>query len=138
MKRILVLCTGNSARSQLAQGYLQYFAGSAAEVYSAGVDPKGVNPVASETMEEDGIDIAHHTSDHVDQYLSMSFGYVITVCDHARELCPHFPNAGQMIHQSFTDPGHVPGEDLAVSFRNVRHEIKVFAQKFVKTYLGDI
>lgn len=137
MKKILVLCTGNSARSQLAQGYLQYFAGLRAEVYSAGVDPKGVNPVAVQTMAEDGIHIAHHTSDHVDQYADMAFDYVITVCDHAREQCPHFPNAGQMIYQSFTDPGHVAGEDLVTSFRNVRDEIKSFAKAFVATYLAD-
>lgn len=136
MKRILVLCTGNSARSQLAQGYLQHFAGNRAEVYSAGVDPKGVNPVAIQVMAEDGIDISHHTSNHADEYTGIAFDYVITVCDNAREQCPYFPSAGELIHHSFSDPGHAgtperPGEDLVTSFRRVRDEIKEYSRKFV-------
>lgn len=131
MKKILVLCTGNSARSQLAQGYLQYFAGNQAEVYSAGVDPKGVNPIAVQVMAEDGIDISHHTSNHVDEYTGINFDYVITVCDNAREQCPFFPSTAERIHRSFSDPGHTPGEDLITSFRRVRDEIKVFSQQFI-------
>ena len=95
-------------RQQLAQGYLQHFAGTAAAVYSAGVDPKGVNPLAVQVMAEDGIDISHHTSNHVDEYADIAFDYVITVCDNAREQCPVFPSTAQKIHQSFTDPGHQP------------------------------
>lgn len=135
MKKILVLCTGNSARSQLAQGYLQYFAGHRAEVYSAGVNPKGVNPVAIQVMAEDGIDISHHTSNHADEYTGIPFDYVITVCDNAREQCPYFPSAGQMIHQSFSDPGHTPGEDLETSFRRVRDEIKEYSREFINQKL---
>lgn len=129
MKKILVLCTGNSARSQLAQGYLQYFAGDRAVVYSAGVDPKGVNPAAVQVMAEDGIDISHHTSNHADEYIGISFDYVITVCDNAREQCPLFPDAVELIHHSFSDPGQ-PGENLIASFRRVRDEIKVYSREF--------
>lgn len=136
MKKILVLCTGNSARSQLAQGYLQHFAADRAQVYSAGVDPKGVNPVAIQVMAEDGIDISHHTSNHADEYTGMAFDFVLTVCDHAREQCPYFPSPGQMIHQSFSDPGHTEGEDLVTSFRRVRDEIKVYSQAFVEKNLA--
>lgn len=134
MKKILVLCTGNSARSQLAQAYLQHFAGQAAEVYSAGVDPKGVNPVAIQVMAEDGIDISHHTSNHVDEYTGMAFDYVITVCDNAREQCPYFPS-GKMVHHSFSDPGHVPGEDVITTFRRIRTEIKEFSREFINQNL---
>lgn len=137
MKRILVLCTGNSARSQLAQGYLQHFAGDCAEVYSAGVDPKGVNPVAIQVMAEDGLDISHHTSNHADEYTGIAFDYVITVCDNAREQCPYFPSAGELIHHSFSDPGHAapadgPGEDLVTSFRRVRDEIREYSREFIR------
>jgi arsenate reductase len=140
MKRILVLCTGNSARSQLAQGYLQHFAGNRAEVYSAGVDPKGVNPVAIQVMAEDGIDISHHTSNHADEYTAIDFDYVITVCDNAREQCPHFPSAGELIHHSFSDPGHNvpadrPGDDLETFFRRVRDEISAYCREFIQQKL---
>ncbi|GAB3910028.1 arsenate reductase ArsC [Larkinella knui] len=135
MKRILVLCTGNSARSQLAQGYLQQFAGNRAQVYSAGVDPKGVNPLAVQVMAEDGIDISHQTSNHVDEYTGISFEYVITVCDNAREQCPVFPSGARRFHQSFTDPGHEPGMDALTSFRQVRDQIKTFSRQFIDLHL---
>jgi len=142
MKKILVLCTGNSARSQLAQGYLQYFAdmsdhGARAEVLSAGVNPKGVNPLAVQVMAEDGIDISHHTSNHADEYVHIAFDYVITVCDNAREQCPFFPTVGERIHQSFPDPGHTPGEDPLTSFRRVRDLIKTYSQEFIASRLGE-
>ncbi len=89
--KILVLCTGNSCRSQIAEGYLRHFAGDKAEIYSAGVETHGVNPRAIETMKEDGIDISSHTSNNVDDYRDINFDYVITVCDNARERCPYFP-----------------------------------------------
>lgn len=137
MKKILVLCTGNSARSQLAQGYLQYFAGDRAEILSAGVNPKGVNPLAIQVMAEDGIDISHHTSNHADEYVHIPFDYVITVCDNAREQCPFFPTVGERIHQSFPDPGHTPGEDALTSFRRVRDLIKTHSQEFIASRLGE-
>ncbi len=137
MKKILVLCTGNSARSQLAQGYLQQFAGYRAEVLSAGVNPKGVNPLAVQVMAEDGIDISHHTSNHADEYVHIPFDYVITVCDNAREQCPFFPTVGERIHQSFPDPGHTSGEDALTSFRRVRDLIKNYSQEFIESRLGE-
>jgi len=142
MKKILVLCTGNSARSQMAEGYLQHFAGDRAQVYSAGVAPHGVNPLAIQVMAEDGIDISHHTSNHADEYVQIPFDYVITVCDNAREQCPYFPTAGEMIHHSFPDPGHTasadrPGEDKLTSFRRVRDLIKTYSQEFIDSRLGE-
>lgn len=137
MKQILVLCTGNSARSQMAEGYLQTFAGERAKVYSAGVAPHGVNPLAIQVMAEDGIDISHHTSNHVDEYIDMPFDYVITVCDNAREQCPFFPSSATKIHHSFPDPGHQPGVDALTSFRQVRDQINVFAQEFIESNLPE-
>ena len=95
MKKILVLCTGNSCRSQLAEGYLKYYAKHKAEVYSAGIEKHGVNLRAIATMKEDGIDISSHTSNHIDEYKDILFDFVITVCDHARERCPYFPSNAQ-------------------------------------------
>ncbi|WP_460951241.1 arsenate reductase ArsC [Spirosoma daeguense] len=135
MKRILVLCTGNSARSQIAEGYLQSFARDRAKVYSAGVAPHGVNPLAIQVMTEDGIDISHHTSNHVDEYTTVPFDYVITVCDNAREQCPYFPSSGEKIHHSFPDPSHQPGIDALTSFRQLRDQIKVFSQEFIASKL---
>ncbi len=120
----------------MAQGYLQHFAGDRAEVYSAGVNPKGVDPVAIQVMTEEGIDISHHTSNHADEYTGTAFDYIITVCDNARERCPYFPSAGQLIHQNFSDPGHTPGEDLISSFRRIRDEIKEFSREFINQKLS--
>ncbi len=131
MKTILVLCTGNSARSQMAHGYLQYFAGNRATVYSAGVAPHGVNPLAVQVMAEDGVDISHHTSNHVDEYVTLPIDYVITVCDNAREQCPYFPSSAQQIHHGFTDPSHAPGEDRLAQFRVVRDQIKAYTEPFI-------
>ena len=131
MKQILVLCTGNSARSQMAHGYLQQFADDRAEVFSAGVAPHGVNPLAVQVMAEDGIDISHHTSNHADEYTHLPLDYVITVCDNAREQCPYFPSSARKIHHSFTDSSHAPGEDRLAQFRIVRDEIKAFSQEFI-------
>src|ERR1700733_12381237 len=101
MKNILVLCTGNSCRSQMAEGYLQKFAGDKAIVYSAGIETHGVNPRAIEIMKEDGIDISHHTSNHIDEYPNIDFDFVITVCDHAKEQCPYFPSSAKQFHHNF-------------------------------------
>ena len=140
MKRILVLCTGNSARSQIAQAYLQHFADTSnradkTEVYSAGVEPKGVNPIAIQVMAEDGIDITHHTSNHADEYVHIPFDYVITVCDNAREQCPIFPSASERIHHSFPEPSHMEGKDKLTAFREVRDLIKAYSQDFIATRL---
>lgn len=129
-KNVLVLCTGNSCRSQIAEGYLRHFHGEKANIYSAGVETHGVNPRAIATMKEDGIDISAHTSNHVDEYLSISFDLILTVCDHASERCPIFPGAAKRIHQNFTDPAKATGseEEIMAAFRKVREEIKSYCQ----------
>ena len=129
-KNVLVLCTGNSCRSQIAEGYLRHFHGEKAEVYSAGVETHGVNPRAIATMKKDGIDISAHTSNHVDEYLSISFDLILTVCDHASERCPIFPGAAKRIHHNFTDPAKVIGteEEIMAEFRRVREQIKEFCR----------
>ncbi|HEY0262162.1 MAG TPA: arsenate reductase ArsC [Chitinophagales bacterium] len=137
MKKILVLCTGNSCRSQMTQGYLQHFAGNKAKVYSAGVETHGVNPKAIEVMKEDGIDISNHTSNNIDEYRDIDFDFVITVCDNAKERCPFFPTTAKKFHQNFPDPSKATGteEEINTLFRNVREQIKIYSEKFVKENL---
>ena len=137
MKKVLVLCTGNSCRSQIAQGYLQHFAGDSAEVYSAGVETHGVNPKAIQVMAEDGIDISHHTSNHIDEYQEVSFDKVITVCDNAKERCPFFPTSADKFHYNFPDPAKATGtaEEVIEEFRRVREMIKEYSETFVKEQL---
>ncbi len=137
MKKVLVLCTGNSCRSQIAEGYLRYFAKEKAEIYSAGVETHGVNPRAIKTMLEDGIDIAHHTSNHIDEYLNIDFDFVITVCDHAKERCPYFSTKAQRFHYNFPDPAKTTGteEKIAAKFKEVSAMIKDYSEKFVATNL---
>lgn len=137
MKKILVLCTGNSCRSQIAEGYLRYFAGDKAEVYSAGVETHGVNPRAIATMAEDGIDISGHTSNNITEYQDIPFDYVITVCDNAKERCPFFPTTAQKFHENFPDPAKATGteEEIMQQFRTVRQIIKEYTQSFVATNL---
>ena len=132
-KNILVLCTGNSCRSQIAEGYLRYFHGDKANIYSAGVETHGVNPRAIATMLEDGIDISQHTSNHVDEYLHIPFDLILTVCDHASERCPIFPSSAKRIHYNFPDPAKASGTEAQIStaFREVREQIKAFCQDFV-------
>ena len=137
MKNILVLCTGNSCRSQMAHGYLQYFVGDRATVYSAGVETHGVNPRAIATMKADGIDISHHTSNHVLEYENIPFDYVITVCDNALERCPYFPGAAEKFHHNFPDPAKVTGteEEINAAFEAVRNTIKAYCKDFVERYV---
>ena len=137
MKKILVLCTGNSCRSQIAHGYLQYFAGDKAVVYSAGVETHGVNPKAIAIMQEDGIDISKHTSNHVLEYKDIDFDFVITVCDNAKETCPYFPTRAQKFHYNFPDPSKVKGseEEIHAEFTRVRGMIKDYCEKFVAAHL---
>ena len=132
-KKVLVLCTGNSCRSQIAEGYLRYFAEQKAEIFSAGVETHGVNPKAIATMKEDGIDISHHTSNNIDEYRNIDFDFVITVCDNAKERCPFFPTKAQKFHYNFPDPAKATGSDDEISeeFRKVRQQIKEYCEKFV-------
>lgn len=136
-KKILVLCTGNSCRSQIAEGYLRHFAGPKADIYSAGVETHGVNPKAIATMREDGIDISNHTSNHVDEYASIDFDFVITVCDNAKERCPYFPTKAAKFHHNFPDPAKAQGteEEIMDEFRRVRQMIKEYSEKFVEEQL---
>ncbi len=105
--RVLILCTGNSARSQMAEGLLRHDGGELFEVESAGVKPGSVRPEAIRVMREIGIDISGHRSKSVDEFIGRDFDYVITVCDNARETCPVFPGKTQRLHQSFEDPPHI-------------------------------
>jgi arsenate reductase len=134
---ILVLCTGNSCRSQLAEGYLKYFAGDKANIYSAGIETHGVNPKAIATMKEDGIDISNHTSNNVDEYANIDFDYVITVCDNAKEACPVFPSKAKKFHYNFPDPAKAKGTETEImeQFRVVREMIKTYTKDFVETNL---
>lgn len=138
VKKILVLCTGNSCRSQMAEGYLRFFAGNRAQVYSAGVETHGVNPLAIATMKEDGIDISGHTSNHIDEYSQVDFDYVITVCDNAKERCPYFPTRARTFHYNFPDPAKATGtpEQIQAEFRRVREMIKAYCKQFVQEQLG--
>ncbi len=141
MKRILVLCTGNSARSQMAHGYLQHFADVSGHneqvaVYSAGVAPHGINPLAIQVMAEDGVDISHHTSNHADEYTDLPLDFVITVCDNAREQCPYLPSSAKLIHHSFTDPSHAPENEKLAQFRVVRDQIKAYSEQFIKEHIA--
>ncbi len=137
MKKILVLCTGNSCRSQIAEGYLRHFAGDRAEIYSAGVEVHGVNPRAIAIMAEDGLDISGHTSNLVEEYADVDFDFLITVCDHARERCPYFPTRAQKLHYNFPDPAKATGteETIMAEFRRVRDLVKAYSKAFVKEHV---
>jgi len=137
MKKILVLCTGNSCRSQIAEGYLRQFSRNRAEVFSAGIETHGINPKAVTTMQEDGIDISNHTSNNIEEFSDMSFGYVITVCDNAKERCPIFPSKAKKFHQNFPDPAKAIGteEEVKACFAEVRDIIKAYCQQFAEENL---
>ena len=140
MKNVLVLCTGNSCRSQIAHGYLEYFTdGRKVNVYSAGVETHGVNPKAIATMKEDEIDISHHTSNNIEEYFGVDFDFVITVCDNAKERCPFFPTKAKKFHYNFPDPAKAIGTDEEVNaeFRAVRQLIKDYCEEFVNKNLAD-
>ncbi|HEV3277255.1 MAG TPA: arsenate reductase ArsC [Terriglobia bacterium] len=123
--KVLFLCTGNSARSQMAEGYLRHVAGDRFEALSAGIEPRGLNPLAVEAMAEIGIDISHQKSKDVAVFLGENIPYVVTVCHNAREKCPIFPRTFKFLHWGFDDPAAAQGthdERLAV-FRRVRDEL---------------
>ena len=131
--RMLAICTGNRARSQMAQGWLRRLAGTRVEVDSAGTEPKGVHPLAIRVMAEVGVDISGHTSDHVDKYVGEEYDLVVTVCDDARESCPVFPGAQRVLHRVFEDPDRpeTSASELADVFRRVRDEIGEFCRTLV-------
>jgi arsenate reductase len=134
-KRVLILCTGNSARSQMAEGLLRHDGGGRFEAFSAGVEPSHVRPQAIEAMREIGIDISGHRSKSVDEFAGQEFDYVITVCDNANERCPVFPGKTERIHWSFDDPAAAEGDETArlAVFRRVRDEIRARLREFIPT-----
>ena len=138
-KRVLILCTGNSARSQMAEGLLRHDGGARFEVESAGVSPTGVRAEAVAAMLELGIDITNQRSKSVDEFAGQNFDYVITVCDNAREQCPVFPAAPRRVHWSFDDPAAAAGDEQArlSVFRRVRDEIRARLGEFVAAETGE-
>jgi arsenate reductase len=134
-RRVLILCTGNSARSQMAEGLLRHDGGARFEVFSAGVSPSRVRPEAVAAMREVDIDISVQRSKSVEEFAGQAFDYVITVCDNAREQCPFFPAATRRIHWSFDDPAATAGDGAArlSVFRRVRDEIRARLREFALT-----
>ena len=131
-KRVLILCTGNSARSQMAEGLLRHDAGDRFEVYSAGTKPSIVRPEAISVMRELGIDISGHRSKSVQEFTGKPFDYVLTVCDNAKESCPIFPGKTVTIHHNFQDPAALEGseQDRLVLFRRVRDDLRCYLRSF--------
>ncbi len=132
--KVLILCTGNSARSQMAEGLLRHDGGVGFEVHSAGVKPSSVRPEAIQAMKEIGIDLAGHRSKSVDEFMGQDFDYIITVCDNAKETCPVFPGRAKRIHRSFEDPpqpGEKSEEETLAVFRRVRDEIRGWMKEFI-------
>ena len=137
MSNILILCTGNSCRSQMAHGFLAKMTENKANIYSAGIETHGLNKRAVAIMAKKGIDISQHTSNNVSEYMDTEMDYVITVCDNAKEQCPYFPAKVQVIHHAFSDPAKATGTEAEIMavFGQVCEEIRVFCEEFVKTGL---
>ena len=135
-KNIIFICTGNACRSQIAHGLIEHIAGDRFNVFSAGSYPNRVHPMSIKIMEEIGIDISHHTSDHVDEYLDKGIDIVITVCDNAKKLCPIYPGNVDRIHWSIDDPfrGWEYNENQIDFFRHTRQEIKDRILDFLKSF----
>jgi arsenate reductase len=133
--KILVLCTGNSCRSQMMHGFLKKLTVDKATIWSAGVETHGLNKNAVQFMKEEGIDISTHTSNLVDEYADISFDYVITVCDHANERCPLFPSTAKKLHHNFSDPSKVIGseKEIEAAFKQTISDIKAYSLDFIKT-----
>lgn len=133
-QRVLFLCTGNSARSQMAEGLLRHLAGDRFEVFSAGTHPVGLNPAAVEAMKEMGIDITSHRSKLLTEFSGRAFNYVVTVCDRAKESCPAWPGASTLLHWSFDDPAAVVDvEERRRAFARVRDEIAARITAFLRS-----
>jgi len=131
-KRVLILCTGNSARSQMAEGLLRHDGGDRFEVFSAGTKPSSVRPEAISVMREIGIDVSDHRSKSVDEFAQSDFDYVLTVCDRAKESCPVYPGHANRLHHNFDDPAAVQGSEAErlSAFRRVRDEIRAYLRGF--------
>ena len=129
--KVLFLCTGNSCRSQMAEGWARHLKGDQIEAYSAGIETHGLNPHAVQVMAEAGVDISNHRSKHVNELLAIEFDYVVTVCGHANEHCPLFPGKARVIHVGFDDPPKLAGqatdeEERLAPYRRVRDDIRAF------------
>jgi arsenate reductase len=131
--KVLFICTHNSARSQMAEGFLRHLSGGAIEAASAGTEPGKLHPLAVEVMAERGIDVSGHHAKSLDAFLQEPFDYVVTVCDDAREACPIFPNAHRRLHWSFPDPSRVKGtrEERLAFFRAIRDAIRTRVEEFL-------
>ena len=138
MKNILILCTGNSCRSQIAHGYFNKFSNNKYRIYSAGIETHGLNINAVQTMLRDSIDISTYTSNNVNEYLDINFDYIITVCDHANESCPNIPSKNALrIHKNFLDPSKIENSiNPQNDFDNCRDEIKNFTLDFYRNYIN--
>ena len=136
MKKILILCTGNSCRSQIAHGFLDHLTNNCISIVSAGIEKHGLNKNAVKCMAEIGIDISSYNSNHIDEYINENFDFIITVCDNANETCPILPNSNaKKIHRNFKDPSKINNGLYNESFDLVRDEIKNFMIKFIKLEL---
>ncbi len=137
VKRVLVLCTGNSCRSQMAEGWLRHFADTRAEIFSAGIVASGLNPKAVAVMKESGIDISRHASKTVEMLPEKEFDFVITVCDNAKEHCPYFPATTKLLHRNFEDPTYALGtpEEILDAYRATRDLLKEYCKRFVDEIL---
>jgi arsenate reductase len=133
-KKVLVLCTGNSARSQMAEGLIRHICNGAYDVYSAGTEPSIVRPEAIKALAEVGIDISGNRSKSVDEFAGEQIDYVLTVCDNARENCPYFPARTMLVHHAFEDPAAVEGseEERLKAFRKIRDEIRDYIPGFLE------
>ena len=138
MKNILILCTGNSCRSQIAHGYFKKLSKNKATIYSAGIETHGLNPNAVKTMLRDDVDISTHTSNNVNEYTNINFDYIITVCDHANESCPNIPSKNALrIHKNFFDPSKIKNSiNTLKNFDKCRDEIKNFSVEFYNKYIN--
>lgn len=136
MKNILILCTGNSCRSQIAHGYFETYLDEKANIYSAGIETHGVNENAVKTMKRDGINISLYGSNNIDEYKNIDFDFIITVCDNANENCPlFFSKNSKRIHQNFIDPSKIrKSKNIEKDFDNCREEIKKFSKEFKKKF----
>jgi arsenate reductase len=136
MKKILILCTGNSCRSQIAHGFLDHLTNNSISVFSAGIEKHGLNKNAVKCMAEIGINISSYNSNQIDEYINESFDFIITVCDNANETCPIFPNSNaKKVHRNFKDPSKINNGLYNESFDLVRDEIKNFMIEFIKLEL---
>ena len=131
--KLLFLCTGNSCRSQMAEGWARALKGDVFDVYSAGLETHGLNPYAVKVMAEAGVDISGQKSQLLDEFMDLDLDYVVTVCDHAHETCPLFPGKAKVVHRGFEDPPRLsppdaPEEVKLEGFRRVRDEIRAFVE----------